>query len=173
MNHTTTPSTRTLLAALLGTLALTAAVPARADHFIAMTRLNNFNTIGAGGTLVPLNDFGALATPAFAVAAGTRFIVSYTAECAQNAAGVFGYVNVDIRALNIATGAVTVLPPTNSPGDAFCSSNNVAGFDGWSMNAVNAVATGLPAGNYRIQVFARTVNGGTGWLGDSSLIVWR
>ncbi|WP_157272320.1 hypothetical protein [Azohydromonas aeria] len=173
MTHTIAAKTRTLLAALLGVAALTAAVPARADHFIAMTRGTNFSGFGAAGVLVPLDLTGATSSPAFFVAAGSRFIVSYTAECANNAAGVGSWVDVDIRAINTATGAVTVLPPTNSGGDAFCTSNNVAGYDGWAMSAVNAVATNLPQGNYRIQVLARTVGGGLGWLGDSSLIVWR
>jgi hypothetical protein len=57
--------TRTLLARLLGTVALAAAVPARAEILVTMTRPNNaFYGFGAAGQLVPLTPNGTTQTPA-------------------------------------------------------------------------------------------------------------
>lgn len=166
---------RTVLAALLGAAALAAAVPAQAEILVTMSRPGNFAGITAGGQLMPLTPAGANQTPAFFVPAGSRFLVSYTAECANDAATTSSWVSLDIRAVNVATGAITVLPPTNVAGsqDAFCTSNGTAGYDGWTTTTVIATGVQLPAGNYRLQVYARTVNGGSGWLSDSSLTVWR
>jgi hypothetical protein len=166
---------KTLLAGLLGAAALAASVPAHAEILVTMTRPNNFSGFGAGGAVVPLTPGGNTVTPAFNVPAGGRFIASYTAECSNDAPGTSSWVTLEIRAINVFTGAVTVLPPTNAAGgaDAFCTSNGTAGHDGWVMAGVNATGVQLPGGTYRIQVFARTVAGGTGWLGDTSLVVWR
>lgn len=168
-------ATRSLLAVLIGAAALAAAVPAQAEILVTMSRHGNFFGFGAGGTLVPLTPNGTTQTPAFNVPAGSRFIVSYSAECANDAAGYQSWVTLEIRAVNVNTGAVRVLSPTGAPnsGDAFCSSNGTAGFDGWSTHTVNANGVQLPAGTYRIQVWGRTAFGGSGWLGDSSLVVWR
>jgi hypothetical protein len=172
---TTFGATKTLLAGLLGAAALAAAVPAQAEILVTMSRPGNFLGISAAGQLMPLTPAGINQTPAFFVPAGGRFIVSYTAECANDAPGTTSWVSLDIRAVNQATGAITILPPTNVPGsqDAFCTSNGTAGYDGWTTTTVIATGVQLPAGNYRLQVFARTVNGGSGWLSDSSLVVWR
>ncbi|WP_298235438.1 hypothetical protein [uncultured Azohydromonas sp.] len=168
-------ASRALLAGLIGAAALAAAVPAQAEILVTMTRQGNFSGFGAGGTLMPLKPDGATQTPAFNVPAGGRFIVSYSAECSNDAPGTTSWVTLEIRAVNVNTGAVKVLPPTNTAGgqDAFCTSNGTAGHDGWATQTVIATGVQLPAGNYRIQVLARTVNGGTGWLSDSSLVVWR
>lgn len=168
-------ASRALLAGLIGAAALAAAVPAQAEILVTMTRPGNFTGIGAGGVLVPLTPGGINQTPSFNVPAGGRFIVSYTAECSNDAPGTNSWVTLEIRAVNVHTGAVTVLPPTNAPAgeDAFCTSNGTTGHDGWTMAAVNATGVRLAAGTYRIQVWGRTVNGGSGWLGDSSLVVWR
>lgn len=118
---------RTLLAGLLGAVALAAAMPARAEILVTMSRPNNnFSGFGAGGQLVPLTPNGTTQTPAFNVPFGGRFIVSYSAECANDAAGHESWVTLEIRAVNVNTGATTVLPPTNSPGgqDAFCMADD-------------------------------------------------
>lgn len=157
-------------AGLLAAMGLGAAVTAQADAFISLTRTGNF-TGGSSLTVVPLSNTGQTATGQFFNSAGRRFIVSYTAECAKD--GTSGWVDVDIRLINVFTGAIFTLPPTNAGGsDAFCSADHTTGFDGWTMAAVNAVATGLPEGTYRVQVLARATSGSF-WLGDSSLVVWR
>lgn len=168
-------ATRSLLAGLIGAAALAAAVPAQAEILVTMSRHGNFSGFGAGGTAVPLTPNGTTLTPAFNVPAGGRFIVSYSAECANDASGYQSWVSLEIRAINVNTGAVRVLSPTGASGgaDAFCSSNGTAGYDGWGTHTVNANGVQLPAGTYRIQVWGSTVNGGSGWLGDSSLVVWR
>ncbi|WP_029001159.1 hypothetical protein [Azohydromonas australica] len=168
-------ATRSLLAGLIGAAALAAVVPAQAEILVTMSRQGNFFGFGAAGTAVPLTPNGTTLTPTFNVPAGGRFIVSYSAECANDAAGYESWVSLEIRAINVNTGAVRVLSPTGASGgsDAFCSSNGTAGYDGWSTNTVNANGVQLPAGTYRIQVWASTVFGGSGWLGDTSLVVWR
>jgi hypothetical protein len=106
---------RTLLAGLLGVAAPAAAMPARAEILVTMSRPNNnFSGFGAGGQLVPLTPNGTTQTPAFNVPAGGRFIVSYSAECANDAAGYESWVTLETRAVNADTGAIIVLPPTNS-----------------------------------------------------------
>lgn len=162
-----------LKAALVAVAGLMAASQASADALIGMTRAGNFTF--AAPVTVPIAA-GVTSSPAFFNAAGQRFIVSYTAECAVAAAAgnTTTWMDLNVVAINIATGAVFTLAPTVGTLDAFCTSNGTVGNDGWSMNAVNAIGgAGMPAGNYRVQVRARLSGAGTGHLGDSSLIVWR
>jgi hypothetical protein len=170
-------NTRKLLwkASVASALALLGATHASADALIALTRPGNFTFAFPARPPVPIGP-GVFTTPAFFNAAGQRFLVLYTAECAVSAAAGNSstWLDVDIRAVNIATGVVTVLPPTVGVADAFCTSNGTVAFDGWHMNAVNAVGgANLPAGNYRIEVRAGLSGAGQGSLGDSSLTVWR
>jgi len=172
-----------LTASVAGALALLT-VPAPADVIVSQTRNGNFIfnidvNNGDTETVVPLDNAGLLQSVTLAVPANARFIVSYTAECAVDSRLTGASFNLDITAVNQATGLGIVLPPTNTAGeeDAFCTSNG-NGFDGLAMNAVNAVAVNLPAGNYRIAVgaslplsqFGEFVRG---LLGDSSLIIWQ
>ena len=119
---------------------------------------------------------GSTVTPIFANPAGARFIVSYNAECAVAAAAGNSstWMDVDVRAVNIATGAVFTLTPTAGGLDAFCTSNGTAANDGWQRVVVNAIGgPGMPAGNYRVNVRARLSGAGTGHLGDTSLVISR
>ncbi|MES2354603.1 MAG: hypothetical protein V4568_09420 [Pseudomonadota bacterium] len=161
-------------ASVTSVLALLAATEASADAIISHTRAGNFTFAGPGPAAVPIAP-GVFQTPAFANAASQRFLVLYTAECSVDAANQGTWLDLDIQAVNVATGAVTVLAPTVGTSDAFCTSNGTAGQDNWHMNAVNAVGGGgLPAGNYVIRVVGKVQGGaGQGWLGDSSLTVWR
>jgi hypothetical protein len=162
--------------ALVASLGLLAAGQASADSFIALARAGNFTFASAAGQVAVPIGAGVFQTPAFFNAAGQRFIVSYTAECAVAAAAgnTSTWLDLDVRAVNLATGAVFVLPPTVGGADAFCTSNGTAADDGWNMTAVNAIGgAGMPAGNYVVQVRARLSGAGTGHLGDSSLVVWR
>jgi hypothetical protein len=131
-----------------------------------------FNTPLAPGVFVPLNNFGALSTPAFAHPGG-RLVVSYTAKCSVESFGFTTGVDLRIILRNLATGALIVLPPTGALNDNFCSANGTFAFDGFQMNAVNAVAA-VAAGNYTASVQARvTALGARGLLANSSIIVWR
>jgi hypothetical protein len=164
---------KSAIAAVLGLLAAT---QASADALVAIGRAGNFTFSSASGQVAVPIGAGVFQTPAFFNAAGQRFIVSYTAECAvAAAAGVTStWLDLDVRAVNIGTGQVFVLTPTGGSLDALCTSNGTAGNDGWQMNAVNAIGgPGMPAGNYVVQVRARLSGVGTGHLGDSSLVVWR
>lgn len=160
--------------AVVGALGLLAASQVSAHSIIAVARVGNF-TFGPAPVLVPVNG-GAVVTPFFFNAAGQRFIVSYNAECAVAAAAgnASTWMDVDVRAVNIATGAVFTLTPTAGGLDAFCTSNGTVGNDGWQRVVVNAIGgPGMPAGNYRIQVRAGLSGAGTGHLGDTSLLVSR
>jgi hypothetical protein len=162
--------------AVAAVLGLLAATQASADAFIAIGRAGNFTFGSAAGQVAVPIGAGVFQTPVFFNAAGQRFIVSYTAECAVAAAAgnASTWLNLDVRAVNAGTGQVFVLTPTGGALDAFCTSNGTAGNDGWHMSAVNAIGgPGMPAGNYRVQVRARLSGAGTGHLGDSSLVVWR
>lgn len=162
-------------------LALALAAPAHADVLIAHTRNGDFVfTIdvnnGDTQTVVPIDNTGRAQSGALLVPANSRFIVSYTAECDVDSTFTNARVsvNLDILAVNQATGLPIVLPPTNGDQDAFCTGDSRPGFDGPNMNTVTAVAVSIPAGTYRIEVRASVqgANGyGTGWLGDSSLII--
>ena len=157
-------------------LGLLAATQASATALISHTRSGNFTFSSASGQVAVPIAAGIFQTPVFFNAAGQRFIVSYTAECAVAAAAgnASTWLDLDVRAVNVGTGAVFVLSPTVGALDAFCTSNGTAASDGWQMNAVNAIGgPGMPAGNYVVQVRARLSGAGTGHLGDSSLVVWR
>ena len=114
---------------------------------------------------------------ATAPGSGQRIVVTFSSECSVNAAAgdTAAWTDVDIVVLNLLGAVVQTLAPTVGAGDAFCASNGTAGFDGWETNAVTAFGgTGLPAGNYRVQVRARLNGGATGgWFGERSLIVGR
>ena len=162
-------------------LAVALATPAQADVLIAHTRTGDFVfTIdvnnGDTQTVVPLDNTGRVQSGALIVPVNSRFIVSYTAECDVDSTFTNARVsvNLDILAVNQATGLPIALPPTNGDQDAFCTGDSRPGFDGPNMNTVSAVAVNIPAGTYRIEVRASVqgANGyGTGMLGDSSLLI--
>lgn len=160
------------IAAIVGALSLTAASQVSAHAVSAVTDPNNWTFGGAAQLIVPN-----MTSAVFANLANQTFIVHFAAECAVAApAGNFtGWLDVDIVVLNALEAVVQTLAPTVGAGDAFCSSNGTAAFDGWSSNAVIAVGgANLPAGNYRVQVRARLNNGATGgWLGERTLLVTR
>lgn len=166
-------------AAAIVVVGLAAASQASADALVAVTRSGNITFTNTGAaTAKALDSGGGTNSPRFYNEANQRFIVSYTAECAVNAAAgnTTTWIDLDIVAVNTATLAEFTLPPTVGSADAFCSSNGTAGLaaDGWAMNAVNAVGgANMPAGYYIVQVRGRVSAAGTGHLGDSSLVVWR
>jgi hypothetical protein len=143
-----------------------------AHSITAVTGVGNF--IFAGAAVPPIPG---MTTALFPNPAGARFIVTFTAECAVNAAAgnTTAWTDVDILVLNAAGGVVQVLPPTAGNLGAFCSSDGSAGLSGWQSNTVDAIGgPGLPAGNYRIQVRARLNNGATqASYGERTLIVSR
>jgi hypothetical protein len=144
-----------------------------ANTLTALTRELNFvfNTIVAPGVAVPLTNLGVLATPAFAHPGG-RLVVSYSAKCSVESLGYTTGVDLRIILKNTVTGAIIVLPPTGTSFDNFCSANGTFAFDGFQMNAVNAVAS-VPAGTYTAGVLARLTAPGRGLLANTSIIVWR
>lgn len=153
-------------AAALGALA---AGPASAQLITSQVGPGNF--IFAGFVVLPN-----MTTGAFFNAAGQRFVVTFSAECAVNAAaGNFNATtDVDIVVLG-GGGGMQMLSPTLGNQDAFCTANGTAGFDGWSRNSITVVGgLGLPAGFYQVQVRARTNAGAfQAWYGDRTLAVSR
>jgi hypothetical protein len=161
------------LRAIVAAAALAVVGSAASAHTVAaVSAVGNF-TLGAAG-LVTLPG---MTTPFFFNAAGQRFIVTFAAECAVNApaGNSSAWTDVDIVVQNVFGGVVATLAPTAGNLGAFCSANGTAGFDGWTANSVTAIGgAGLPAGNYRVQVRARSNNGALGsWYGERTLTVGR
>jgi hypothetical protein len=148
-------------------IALGAATQASAHTLAAVT--NPINFTWAAGVVAPVPG---MVTPFFGHPGG-RFVATFSAECAVNAAAGnhSAWLDVDIVVTNAAGAVVATLTPTVGSGDAFCSSNGTLGFDGWVSPSVTGVAQ-LAAGVYRVQVNARLNNGATGgWLGERTLVV--
>jgi hypothetical protein len=156
---------------VVGALALLAAGQAAAQSIAAVTAPGNWSH-GLGQIAIP-----GMLTPLFANAAGQRFIVTFSSECAVDApAGdINSWLDVDIVVLDAAGAVVATLPPTAGNADAYCAANGSLGFDGWTTQSVTAVGgANLPAGNYRVQVLSRVNLGATGgWHGERALVVWR
>lgn len=155
--------------AALGISGLLAAGSASAQLITSQVGPGNF--IFAG--FQPLPN---MTTAAFFNAANQRFVVTFSAECAVNAAAgnTTAYTDVDIVVLDPFDVVVQTLSPTGGNQDVFCSANGTAGFDGWSRNSVTAVGgLGLAAGNYRVRVRARLNGGFQAWYGDRALVVTR
>ncbi|MEF7615893.1 hypothetical protein V4F39_18405 [Aquincola sp. MAHUQ-54] len=159
-------------AAAAAALGFAAIGPASAHSIAVMADINNYTFVGAAVVVLP-----SMTSPLFANAAGQRIIARFSSECAVNAAAgnTSAWTDVDIVVLNAVGAVVQTMTPTAGAGDAFCASNGTAGFDGWETNSVTAFGgTGLPAGNYRVQVRARLNGGATGgWFGERSLVIER
>lgn len=156
---------RRVAAAMVAT-GMLAAGPASAHLITSAVVPGNF--VFAGAVILP----GAT-TAAFALAAGERFVVTFSAECAVNAPGGNFTANTDVEIVVLPV--MVTLTPTAGNADIFCSANGTAGFDGHARNSITVVGGGLPAGAYQVQVRART-NGPFGtqaWYGDRSLVVSR
>lgn len=146
------------------------AYSAQAMLLATHTRNSNFTYAESASPSVPLNDAGALSIKFKTTAPNQKVILSYTAEC-----GILD--DVDDTWVNIAiyVDGVAVRPTNSTSSDAFCSSTSGAGYN-WNMSAVNAVHVVPNAGTHTVRIGAEISggNGGaTGWLGDTSLIVWR
>lgn len=142
-----------------------------AQAALLATHTRNANYTYAEGTtpFVPLNDAGATTITFNTGVRNQKVIVSYTAECGIIDNKNDTWVNIDIQVDGVA------IRPTNNTSDAFCSSTNNAGYN-WNMSAVNAVYIVPNPGVHtvRIRAAVQSGNGGaTGWLGDTSLVVWR
>ena len=124
-------------------------------------------TFTAPSVLVPIN--GASTSVGFTLGAPQRLIITFSAECAVNAAaGSNGaWVDIDVRMDGVA------LAPTNTTFDAFCSSNGTAGFDGWTRASITVPVT-VAAGAHSVTILARLNNGATGgWISDRALVIER
>ncbi len=152
------------------------APPTLGSHSVFHTRAQNNYTFAQGtSNLVPLTSTLALQSDSFT--ASGRFVVTYTAECGVVAGTSTGtWLDVDIELVNVATGVITPLPPTNGTADALCTSNGTTAYQ-WRMSSVTGIAgeiTPIPSAAYYIQIRAKIQNGvagNSGWLGDTSLVV--
>lgn len=143
-----------------------------AQAALLSTHTRNTNFIYSEGSVpsVPLNDGGATTVTFKTTAKNQKVIVSYTAECGILDDKHDTWVNIDIL-----VDGVAIRPTNSTSSDAFCSSTAGTGY-GWNMSAVNAVYVVPFAGVHTVSIKAAVTggNGGaTGWLGDTSLVVWR
>jgi hypothetical protein len=160
------PSVKTLKTGAVVLVLAAVATAAVAAVRLSAVRPGNWTVANPAAVLVPLNGAGALQLT-FNLPAAGRKVLTYSAECAVNAAAgsSSAWLDLDI----IVNGAVVA--PTVGVNDAFCTSNGTAGSDGWSRNSITVVIAGL-AGANTVRVQARGNNGATGlWLGDSALVI--
>ncbi|MEP6505293.1 MAG: hypothetical protein ABJD97_18310 [Betaproteobacteria bacterium] len=134
---------------------------------------DNWTFAGAGQVFV-----SGMVSNVFTKPAGSRLVITFSAECAVNApaGNPNAWMDVDIVLLNAVTGAVVyTAAPTVGSADAFCSSTGTVGFGHWATHSVQAlIPWNLAAGNYKAAVKARLNNGGTGgWLGERMLTVMQ
>jgi hypothetical protein len=123
-------------------------------------------------------DVGSMVSNVFVKPAGQRLVITFSAECAVNAAAgnPNAWMDVDIVLLNATTNAVVyTAAPTVGAADAFCSSTGTAGYGHWASHTVQAlIPYNFAAGSYKASVKARLNNGGTGgWLGERMLNVMQ
>lgn len=143
-------------------LALTVTtVPLFAKVVASAQRSTNFTGFSAA-VLVPLTNGGATSQ---SFGGKGAHAITYSAEC-SNDGGPGNWV-----AIEILVDGVPISPVPNTSG-AFCSGNHTAGFDGWTVASYTVRTPALALGPHIAQVRVRTI-GGTGWLGDSSLVVTK
>ena len=145
-------------------LAAVASVPLSAAVVLAARHAGNF-TFTAAGTLVPLT--AANATSVAFNGSGVHAI-SYSAECETTGA----WLSIEILVDGVA------LVPTGGTSDAFCSDHKtLESLDGWTTASITVATGNIAGGVHTVQVRGTAVaNGGasdTGWLGDSTLIIWK
>jgi len=130
---------------------------------LSFTRAVNF-TFTTATALVPLTSTAATSV-SFSQAAASPRVLTFSAECALDGANPIFYLDLDI----IHNG--TALSPTAGNQDAWCTANATAGLDGWIRGSITLVVPAV-AGVNTIQVQARQNNNvGTGWIGDTSLVI--
>lgn len=154
------------VASLMALAVSTAATPSQARIVASATNASNFS-FTAATALVPINA-GATSIVFNSNNTG-QAVVTFSAECAVNAATGANAAWVDIDILR--NGAA--ISPTSGSGDAFCTANGTAGFDGWVRASITLVVP-LVIGNNTITIQGRLNNGATGgWISDSAIVVER
>lgn len=154
--------------AAIGALALAAAGPASAQY---ITHRVVAGDVVFGGGPVPLLPL----TNAFANAAGQPFVVTFSADCAVDAANLFDYTSVELYVWEPAIGAIVqFLQPTMGPADEFCTADGVAGFSSRARHSVTAVGgIGLEAGVYQVGVRAGVTGAANASYGNRIVVVTR
>lgn len=143
------------------------AATAHAGVKASALRPGNWVALSRDQVLVPLNAAGATML-SFNIPSAGKKILTYSAECAVNAAaGEAGaWLDLDILVNGV------VVSPTNSTTDPFCTANGVAGFDGYVRASITIPLQGI-SGTNTIQIKARGGSGATGlWLGDAALVIY-
>ena len=145
-------------------LAAVASVPLYATIVLAARHPGNF-TFTVAGTPVPITIAGAT----FVQFSGSgRHAIAFSAECETTGA----WLSIEILVDGVA------LAPTAGSSDAFCTDGKTAeGLDGWVTASTTVATPTLASGVHTVQVRGTVVaNGGTsdtGWLSDTSLVVWK
>jgi hypothetical protein len=161
-------SKRKVIAVATSALGLMAAAgPATAEVLARVTDSNNF-TFNAGTPTL-------LATAGFNVNAGQTLAVSFSAECAVDAAAgnAGAWTDIDIQLVNSVGAVVNTLVPTAGSGDAFCTSNGTVGSDGWTTASMTTAHTFASSGTFSLRVVGRLNFGTNAWYGERALVVWR
>lgn len=131
------------------------------------TRLGNWSVNAPDLVFVPLNDANATSVR-FSVATERKVVITYSAECAVNAAADNNTAWLQITILIDGV----PLRPTAGESDAFCSADGKVGFNNWVRPSVTGYLL-VPPGTHTIQVQTSGLAGATGlWLGDTALIVF-
>lgn len=126
---------------------------------------NNFQ-FTVDDTALPLSVGGATTRTFKTTTANERVVIAYNAECAFASTTVEGWIGVDIVVDGV------IVKPSDAA-DAMCTSDgsNSYIYTRPIMNVFYAVPT---AGTHTIQVKGRIGFGtGTGWYGDSTLIITK
>ncbi len=157
-------NTRLIAAA---TLAL-AATASMAGVISTSTRLGNWSVGAPDAVFVPLND-GSATSVRFSVASERKVVITYSAECAVDAAADNNSAWLEITILIDGV----PLRPTGGTSDAFCSADGKVGFNNWVRPSVTGYLL-VGAGIHTVQVQTSGQFGATGlWLGDTALIIFE
>lgn len=161
-SHTMPPTVRRrrLLTGLSAAL-LTAAAAGSASADI-LNFSTNLNPQLFGNALAPVDlrtNAGLQATLPFATAADDLVEITFSAECSVSGTP-FQWGSIQIEVDPAGAVGFTPIPPTIGPDDAFCSGNNVAGFNDGHLTSSMTVVTRVPAGAHRVRVLASSIGGG-------------
>lgn len=149
------------LAVLLGLVTSQAS----AALLLLSTSPGNFTFITTG-TLLPLTGAGATSRTFKTTVANERVAIAYNAECSYATLVQGDWIGVDI----IVDGVI--VKPSVGVFDAMCTSDG-SGSNNWTRPVMNAPYAVPAAGVHTIQIQAHMSGAGTGWLSDSSLMIWN
>lgn len=149
-----------------GQVALTSDIPAPAVAASVSATTNGNNQFGTLVTLLDLDGAGTQVFSFTTTAASSDVVVTFSAECSVRSVTTQAWMDLDV----IVDG--TVVPPTNSGSDAFCTEGEGNNVDEWTRASATVLVPNLPAGSHNIEIRVQSGFGvQTWWIGDLSLVV--